>query len=358
MNPTTLPEALSSIPAAYNIADAKIEEMRREFLPLKIESPDDTKGAKRVHDARMAVKNTRVAIEKKRKELKADALAYGNAVDAEAKRITAQIEPIEEHLQREEDEFEAEKRRRVERAAEEKRIKLRARMDALGAVRSPAMPFDVEQMDDAAFNAELARATAENEERKRAEQAELDRLAAQKAEQDRIALELAAERERIEAERRASEEAQAKARAEQEAKNAAERERIAAEGRAAAEARAKADAEAAARIAEQERAIDAERAKIRAEHERAEAERRAVENERARVAAEEAAKLEREKLAAEEAARREAAKPVAFKVRGLASTLKGVPIPNVPQAAELRAILRSAVEQVEIIADKIEGGAA
>lgn len=331
MNTTTvtLPEAIASIPTAYSITDAKLEEMRREFLPLKIESPDDKEGAKRVHDARMVVKSTRVAIEKKRKELKADALAYGTAVDNEAKRITAQIEPIEAHLQREEDEFEAEKRRRVERAAEEKRIKLRARMDALAAVRSPAMPFDVEQMDDAAFNAELDRATAENEERKRAEQAELDRLAAQKAEQDRIALELAAERERI-----------------------------AAEGRAAAEARAKADAEAAARIAEQERALEAERAKIRADQERAEAERRAVENERARVAAEEAAKLEREKLAAEEAARREAAKPVAFKIRGLASTLKGVQIPDVPKAAELRAIIKNAVEQVEAVAARVEGGAA
>jgi len=59
----------------------------------------------------MVVKNHRVAVEKKRKDLKADALEWGRKVDAEAKRISALLEPIEVHLQTEEDKVTKEKER-------------------------------------------------------------------------------------------------------------------------------------------------------------------------------------------------------------------------------------------------------
>ena len=59
----------------------------------------------------MVVKNHRVAVEKKRKDLKADALEWGRKVDAEAKRITVLLEPIEVHLQTEEDKVTKEKER-------------------------------------------------------------------------------------------------------------------------------------------------------------------------------------------------------------------------------------------------------
>jgi hypothetical protein len=95
----------------YDVTEAAIAEMKKQFMPLVINNIDDKESFDAVHNARMVVKNHRVSIEKKRKELKADALEYGRKVDSEAKRITALLEPIETHLQTEEDKVINEKKR-------------------------------------------------------------------------------------------------------------------------------------------------------------------------------------------------------------------------------------------------------
>ncbi len=82
--------------------DAAIAKLADECLPLKIAGIDDKKGFEVVHAARMQVKATRVGLEKTRVALKAEALAYGKAVDAEAKRLFDLIAPIESHLEDEE----------------------------------------------------------------------------------------------------------------------------------------------------------------------------------------------------------------------------------------------------------------
>ncbi|MCI0537691.1 MAG: hypothetical protein L0Z50_20955 [Verrucomicrobiales bacterium] len=81
--------------------DAAIAELVAKYGNLRINGLDDKKGFADVHEARMIVKNTRVAIEKKRNELMADALECARKVDEEANRLFAMLEPIESHLEAE-----------------------------------------------------------------------------------------------------------------------------------------------------------------------------------------------------------------------------------------------------------------
>ena len=87
----------------FSLTDAAIEQMEKEFLPLVVKGVEDKDGYKAVREARLTVKEHRVKVEKTRKELKADSLAFGKAVDGEAKRITTKLESIETHLQEQED---------------------------------------------------------------------------------------------------------------------------------------------------------------------------------------------------------------------------------------------------------------
>ena len=49
----------------YDITNAAIEKMKAEYLPLTVQGIDDKAGFEMVHQARMEVKNHRVAVEKK-----------------------------------------------------------------------------------------------------------------------------------------------------------------------------------------------------------------------------------------------------------------------------------------------------
>lgn len=248
--------------------DAAIAQLAEQYMPLRIEGLNDKIGFKRVHEARMVVKNTRVAVEKRRKELKADALAYGQEVDAEARRLTKLLEPIESHLQAEEDAIEAEKERLRKIEEDAKRAALQKRLDALKDAGEVANPLEVAELTEERFQDRLAAAKAAAMERERLAEIERQRLAAEaeerrkeaeklaaeRAELDRVRREQDAERQKIEAERRAVELEKAK-------QEAAEKARIDTERRLAEQAaREKAAAAAEAqRLAEKAKAEEAER---------------------------------------------------------------------------------------------------
>src|SRR5580692_6463405 len=97
--------------AKYSVTDEALAQYRKEFLPLTIKGLDDVEGYEKVRDARLFIKAERVNVEKKRVELKASALEYGRAVDAEAKRITVAIEEVENHLMAEQKKIDDEKER-------------------------------------------------------------------------------------------------------------------------------------------------------------------------------------------------------------------------------------------------------
>ncbi len=171
--------------AKFNIADATIAEMRANFLSIKVADHNDRFHAEVAHNRRMEVRALRVAVEKTRKELKEDSLRFGKAVDAEAKRITALLTPIEEHLQAQEDivakykarmEAEAKAKAEADRLAEEQ-----ARQAERDAIEAERAKLEAERR---AIEEEKAR--IENEKRR---QVELETARQQAAEQAAFATE-------------------------------------------------------------------------------------------------------------------------------------------------------------------------
>jgi hypothetical protein len=195
----------------FNVADAVIAEMKAEFTALKIDGIKDSKGYKAVHTALMTVKGKRVEVEKKRKELKADSLAFGRAVDTEAKRITALLKPIEDYLAAEKQAVLDEKARlkaEAERQEAERKARERAELEAKLRAEAEAKAAEEKARLEAEAKAEakrLAQVEAEQEaERKRLEaiaQEQARKEAELRAEQEQARLALAEERRAIQAEK-------------------------------------------------------------------------------------------------------------------------------------------------------------
>lgn len=320
--PTTRPEL-----AAFRQQDVAIQALADKYLPLKINGLEDRDGFKLVHEARMIVKGKRVDVEKKRVELKADALAYGRAVDSEAKRLTELLEPIESHLEAEESAV-TQERERIKREAEEKRQAItQDRVDRLAACGVVA---NVQQ------------------------------VAALTPEQFADALEDA---RKIKAERDAAAEAQRKADAESAEQRRQQEAALAAEREALAKIKREQDAEAA-RLAEERRKIEEEQAAQRRAVELEQAKKEAAEKARveteqrlAREAAEkqaaEEARLAREKAAAEAAEaqriKEEAERPQRAKILAVADQVERIPIPDGAGAADVKAVLVKAAAEVRAI---------
>jgi len=109
----------------------KINELSKEFMPLKIESVTDKDGYEKVQKALTFMIKKRTAIEAKRKELKSHAIIYGNAVDAKAEEITLLLSPIEEYLRTQKETIDAEKLKIEQQKEKEKQAKKDARVKLL-----------------------------------------------------------------------------------------------------------------------------------------------------------------------------------------------------------------------------------
>ena len=265
---------------------------------------------------RAELRNYRVSLEKLRVELKAPALERTRLIDAEAKRITAELvameEPIDEAIKTEETRKEREKAEREEK--ERQRVaeineqiaaigntpaalvgkpsgEVAEALSGLGAVaiderfaefkplaqaaKARAMTA-LQQLLDGALAQEQQQRDAQA--RAEAERLELARLRREQQERE------AAETERVAAQQRADADARAQLAAEQKAAQ----DKIDARDKAAKDARDKADAEAraareladqeakAARDAEAKRQAD-EAATLKAQRDKAEVERREIE---------------------------------------------------------------------------------
>lgn len=314
--------------AQFRQQDVAIAKLAEEYTGLTINGINDKAGFDKVHKARMTVRNYRVQVEKTRKELKADALEYGRTVDAEAKRLTAALEAIEQPLCEQENAVLAEKERIKKAAEEAKAAIVKARVDALVAAGAMPNPVAVAAYTEESFQAALKTATEAKAERERLAEVERLRLAAEAEERRKEGERLAAERAELD-----------KVRREQEAEAA----RLKAE-------RDKVEAEAAA----QRRAVELEAAKKEAaEKARIETERRLAE-EQARKEREAAELAARQKAEAEatEAARleEEAAKPQRKKLLAIAEIVEAIAVPDGPGAVEVKALLTSCASQVRAIA--------
>jgi hypothetical protein len=129
--PTSFDQLIKRELTKFDVVVPAVAELSKEFLPLKISSIDDVEGYTEVSKALRFVVSKRTAVEDKRKELKADSLAYGRAVDARAKEITEMLSPIELHLKSEKDRIDAEKEEIKKREEEAKLAVINERSNKL-----------------------------------------------------------------------------------------------------------------------------------------------------------------------------------------------------------------------------------
>lgn len=222
---------------------------------------------------RLALKNIRVDVEKKRKELKEDSMRTGRAIDSVARFVKETIEPAEKYLETQEKFAEI---RQAERAA-----KIKAeRIEKLMQYTYDLSLYNMDSMTEEQFNSLLTDLKAQHE----------ARLAEQKRiEDERIAKEKAdaEEKERVHAEnarlRKEAEAREAKMAEEQKQREAEiAKERKATEDREA-KARAERDAErraAQAKLDEERKKREDLEAKQRVEREKAEADKKRQEDEK------------------------------------------------------------------------------
>ena len=97
----TFQELVQSSLKKFESVIPAVEELKAKYLTLRIESIDDKTGYEKVQKALRFMVTKRNEVEEKRKELKADSIAFGKAIDKHAKDIFFLIAPIEEHLREE-----------------------------------------------------------------------------------------------------------------------------------------------------------------------------------------------------------------------------------------------------------------
>jgi len=294
-------------PLAPLVAEAG--ELVRSAESIVVTDATQLEEMKQARAKRLELRAVRVKVENIRKEIKADALSFGKAVDAAANWIKERIEPVESRLQAAE-EF-------AERAQAKRQAELAAsRADLLRPFGFDPSIYPLGTMTDDQW-AQLLDGARTAHEKKIAD--------AKKAEADRLAADAAAkaERERIEAENaRLKVEADAREKA-----AAAERAKVEAERRAA-EAKAKAEREAIEAQARKER--EESEAKLKAEREA----REKAEREAAAVKAE----AERKQRKEDAARARAAAAPDADKLRKWAKSLVGAELPEMVTMAGQHAV--------------------
>jgi hypothetical protein len=234
----------------YDVSEAWISQTRTNFQDLSAATPG---GYEEVRLAIANVRDVRVAIEKRRVELKADALSYGRLVDSEAKRFTTLLLEIEDPLRAKKAAIDDVAARKKAEAETEKIRAVEAEI-AANRAKQEAEARAVREAEEKRLDEERAKLNAERAVFEAKQKAENDRIeAARKAEQERFDsaaraehARIDAEREKLAAERRQEEERQ---RAQRQALEAEERrilaERVKAE-RAEFERQAKARAEAEA----------------------------------------------------------------------------------------------------------------
>lgn len=321
--------------APFDAFRAQAEELKVTAETLTVTDINDRAGMKLARATRLELRDVRVAIEHRRKELGEEHLRATQRINADAKALKDIIEPLESRLKDQEEFIE----RELARIADEKRV---ARAAELAPFLNGPVSVDLGTMTDEAYagllidakllhNAKIAREKAEYEAEIARQKEERERIEAQRLENERLKKEAAEREEAAKKEREAAAAALAKEREE-----AARRER---------EAQARADAEAKKlreEAAERERVAaakaKAEAAKAQKEREAIEAKAKADRDAREKIEAELAVKkaaeekVEADRLAAEKAA---AAAPDKAKLAQLVADIRYICIPRIANESVL-----------------------
>jgi len=113
----------------YNVTDAKISELKEKYKETT-EYPAVSRGISEI-------RTLRTSVEKKRKELKADALEWGRKVDTEAKRITGMLLEIENPL------------KAIKSKVDEEKARVKAEKDRVEKERIDAIKAKIEYIRQA-----------------------------------------------------------------------------------------------------------------------------------------------------------------------------------------------------------------
>ena len=130
----TVEDVISTEIKKFNLADAKIAELKEQFKDLEISGVEDKNGYKAVSEAIKIVRTYRTGVEKVRKQIKEDYLKTGRAIDEEAKRLTASLEEIENPLKDKKQEIDDEIQAEKDRQEAEAQAKTDKRVEELEAV--------------------------------------------------------------------------------------------------------------------------------------------------------------------------------------------------------------------------------
>ena len=329
-------ESQTSLATAFSPFFATAEKWRQQALTIKVTDATQKREMKLARESRLALKEARVAVEKKRKALKADIILKGKAIDGCANIFNAAVEPIENYLLEQETFAERIEKARIEAEQAALRQSRSAELLALGYAHAGA---DLGAMLTLDYANVLADA--------KAIKAEQDKAAADAKAREEERLRLKAENERLQREA-----AEAKRLADE------ERKRVAAEAAAVAKERD--------RVADMQRKISEADAKaatelLRAEHNRLQAianaeadalaaklegERRAWKTAEAALKATQQAEAARLARKAEDA-RLAAIAPEREKLLAFAASLRDLPVPDVEMATTIRLEVANMAKWVE-----------
>ena len=186
---TTDPQVIDADPSLtvaskYEVTKAKIAEVTDLAKDITVKDHTDHTGMQQARQTRLLLRTMRVQVENRRKELKADALKYGKAVDAVAKELKGLIEPDEQRLADLESTAKREAERLAAIEAKEKAAELKRRCDLLSAIGVFRSSDEVAAMSPDDFDALHADEKAKYDQELAERKAEADRIA---AEQERLA---------------------------------------------------------------------------------------------------------------------------------------------------------------------------
>lgn len=318
----------------FDVVEANLIALADAGKGLKIANIEDKPGIEAVRKARIAIKNERVRIEKKGKELRDEANKFNKAVLAKEKEYLAIIVPVENELQNEENKIEQEKQRLENERKQTEQKKIQDRISAMATIGYVIDYNRAASLSDVDFALELNDATSQYdiEQKRIADEREAARienerlqLIAKQQEEQRKAFEAEADRikEEQDKKQREIELAQQKIRLEQEA---VERER-----------KQQLEHQEQLRLAaeREQRLKEENERRLKDQAEKAEQDRlAAIEAERIRLEKEAAEKLERERLAAIEIKRQADLAPDKEKLIKLATALNNYDLPklSMPEA--------------------------
>lgn len=250
-------EEASALLTNFGVPLTEVGPILDSYKDIKVESAEDTEQQTKARETRLTLKKIRTGVENTRKNLKAEYLRKGDAIQAVANYIREAIEPAEAYLQLQEDFIKVQE----EKALADRVATRTAKLVELGA---DATIYSLGDMSEDAFKSLVTGIIDANEAKAAREKAEAE--AAAKLEAERIAheKELEAENEKLRKEKEEADKKAADEKAKADAALAAEKAKSDALAKAAADKAAQEAAERAAAAKAEQDAIAAREAAAKA----------------------------------------------------------------------------------------------